>query len=273
MNALQNLHTHTTYCDGKDTPREMISKAIEKGFGSIGFSGHSYMELSKEYTMTPESTEEYKNEIKALKKEFDGTFDIFLGIEADVYSDIDLSDYDYSIGSFHFVKVGDELVPFDRSADAVVSVINTYFGGRGLDFAKAYYSQLATMTNYGKYDIIGHLDTITKNIEKADLFDMNSKEYLTAALEGIDALRGKIPFFEVNTGAISRGYRTSPYPAKNLLKELKNMGFGAIISSDCHNADYLDCYFKESAELLAECGFKEKYILTKTGFKAVGLQE
>ena len=25
----QNLHTHTTYCDGKDTPEEMILRAIE----------------------------------------------------------------------------------------------------------------------------------------------------------------------------------------------------------------------------------------------------
>lgn len=223
--------------------------------------------------MTPESTEEYKKEIRALQAEFAGELDIFLGIEADFYSDIDLSDFDYSIGSFHFVEVDGQLVNFDRTAEVVLNVINTYFNGNGMDFAKAYYKRLATLADNGKYDIIGHVDIITKNIEKADLFDVNSKEYITAALEGIDALRGKIPFFEVNTGAISRGYRTTPYPAKNLLKEIKNMGFGAIISSDCHNVDYLDCHFKEAAELLSECGFKEKYILTKSGFKAVGLQE
>ena len=28
--ALQDLHTHTTYCDGKNTPREMIKAAMEK---------------------------------------------------------------------------------------------------------------------------------------------------------------------------------------------------------------------------------------------------
>lgn len=31
MMKLQNLHTHTKYCDGKDTPEEIILTAIEKG--------------------------------------------------------------------------------------------------------------------------------------------------------------------------------------------------------------------------------------------------
>ena len=40
-NHLQNLHTHTTYCDGINTPEQIILTAIDKGFGAIGFSGHS----------------------------------------------------------------------------------------------------------------------------------------------------------------------------------------------------------------------------------------
>lgn len=42
-NCLQNLLTHTTYCDGKDTIGEMILAACEKGFQSIGFSSHCFM--------------------------------------------------------------------------------------------------------------------------------------------------------------------------------------------------------------------------------------
>ena len=90
-------------------------------------------------------------------------------------------------------------------------------------------------------------------------------------LEAADALRGKIPLFEVNTGAIARGYRITPYPTMYIMKELKNMGFGACITSDCHDAKYLDCGFYESAELLRACGFREKYILTEQGFIAVPL--
>ena len=36
-----NLHTHTLFCDGRDTPEDMVLSAIEKGFSVLGFSGHS----------------------------------------------------------------------------------------------------------------------------------------------------------------------------------------------------------------------------------------
>ena len=82
---------------------------------------------------------------------------------------------------------------------------------------------------------------------------------------------GKIPFFEINTGAMARGLRKNPYPSMELVKELKRLGFGAVISSDCHKKEFLDYKFDEATELLKMCGFKEKYILTDNGFTAVSL--
>lgn len=273
MNALQNLHTHTTYCDGIDTPEQMIQAAIEKGFGGIGFSGHSYMFYSPEHSMSIAGTEDYKKEITILKEKYKGRIDVFLGLEFDRYSEVDLSGYDYLIGSLHYLKIGDEFVGFDRSSEVVSQVIDRYFDGNGMDFAKEYYRQLASLPDYGKFDIIGHFDTITKNIEKVRFFDIDSDKYLKCAITAMEALRGKIPFFEVNTGAISRGYRTTPYPAKNLIKKFREMGFGAVITSDCHNAEYLDCAFSDARKLLLECGFGEHYILTDSGFKAVELKD
>ena len=273
MNALQNIHTHTTYCDGIDTPEQMIQAAIEKGFGGIGFSGHSYMFYSPDHSMSIEGTDAYKNEIAILKEKYKGRIDVFLGLEFDQYSEVDLSGYDYLIGSLHYLKIGDEFVGFDRSAEVVSQVIDRYFDGNGMDFAKEYYRQLASFPDYGSFDIIGHFDIITKNIEKVRFFDIDSEEYLKYALTAMEALRGKIPFFEVNTGAISRGYRTTPYPAKNLIKKFREMGFGAVITSDCHNAEYLDCAFSDACKLLLECGFGEHYILTDSGFKAVELKD
>ena len=42
----QNLHTHCTYCDGKNTLEEMVLAAIDKGFSSLGFSSHCFSNLS-----------------------------------------------------------------------------------------------------------------------------------------------------------------------------------------------------------------------------------
>ena len=38
----QNLHTHSLYCDGKDTIEEMVQEAISRNFDVLGFSGHGY---------------------------------------------------------------------------------------------------------------------------------------------------------------------------------------------------------------------------------------
>lgn len=271
MKNLQNLHTHTTFADGVDTPEEMVLAAIEKGFDSIGFSEHSYTSYSDFFSFKPSMIDDYKAEINRLKKKYDGEIDIFLGLEFDMFSTTELTGFDYLIGSVHYLKYGEIYPGFDRSADIVQGIIDEHFSGNGLAFAKEYYRFLAMLPQYGNFDIIGHMDLITKNCEIANLFDYESKEYKNAAFEAIDALSGKVPFFEVNTGAISRGYRTTPYPMISLIKELKRKNFGAIISSDCHDARYLDTGFSLARDILAECGFKERYILKKDGFCAVEL--
>ena len=130
---------------------------------------------------------------------------------------------------------------------------------------------LATLPEYGNFDILGHFDLITKHSDNVKFFDEDSEIYKNAALEAIEALSGKIHLFEVNTGAISRGYRKSPYPAPFIIKEMRRLGYGVVITSDCHDRNYLDCGFDDATELLKYCGFKERYILTPSGFRAVPL--
>ena len=275
MKNLQNLHTHSTFCDGKHTPEEMVLFALKKGFDSIGFSGHSYMSFSEGYSMSLQGTEQYKKHIAELKEKYNEQIEIFLGLEFEMYSDevlengFDLSGYDYLIGSSHYIKIGDEIVGFDRKAIDVKNVIDNYFGGNGLLFCKKYYEDFSKLYTYGNFDIIGHFDIISKTVEQIPHFDENCKEYLDFAFECVAALKGKIPFFEVNTGPIARGYKSKPYPSIPILKELKNQGFNAVISSDCHNGNFLDSDFEMARELLTLAGFKERYILTKNGFKAV----
>ena len=69
----QNLHTHTRYCDGANSPEEMLEAAIAQGFDSIGFSGHAYVPFSSVYCMSKEGTAAYIDHITRLKKEYEGT--------------------------------------------------------------------------------------------------------------------------------------------------------------------------------------------------------
>lgn len=272
MTLLQNLHIHTKYADGKDLPEEMVLKAIEKGFASIGFSEHTYMEFSDyPFQMTIEKMSDYKSEIRTLKEKYKNCIDIFCGLEYELFSEVPIKDFDYIIGSVHYLDFDGKKLGFDRGVEEVQAIVDNYFGGDGLRFAKKYFDTLLLLPQKIRVDVLGHFDIFTKTNELRKFIDTESDEYLNYGYECIHNLKGKIPLFEVNTGAISRGYRTKPYPQIEFLKEFKECGFGAIITSDCHNKDFIDCYYKEAKELLLSAGFNSQWLFTNDGFKEVGL--
>lgn len=272
MKNKQNLHIHTTYADGKDTPKEIITEAIKRGFDSVGFSEHSYMEFSDyPYQMTPERAEDYKREIRALKEKYRGIIDVFCGMEYEYYSDVPKDGFDYLIGSVHYLDFDGRILGFDRGLAETLDYVNSNFGGDGLSFARKYFETVAALPSRGSFDILGHFDLLVKNNEKGKFIDTSQKEYLNAGFEAIHALKGKIPYFEVNTGAIARGYRTTPYPQIDFMREFLRCGFIPLITSDCHDRRYLDCYFDEAREMLLSVGFRHHAILTENGFSVEGL--
>ncbi|MBQ6088027.1 MAG: hypothetical protein IJK95_00550, partial [Firmicutes bacterium] len=63
--------------------------------------------------------------------------------------------------------------------------------------------------------------------------------------------------FEVNTGAMAKGYRTVPYPSADTLSVIKEMGGQLIINSDCHKAEKLDHGFAEAKTAIEKAGFRK----------------
>ena len=274
MGYKQCLHTHSVLCDGKDTLEEMVQTAIEKGFDSIGFSGHSFMDIYAEFSMSEEKVAQYKAEIARLQQVYGDRIQIFCGLEKDNYTTLSTEGYDYLIGSVHVMKHEKGLLFIDWTAECTRENIEKVFGGDGIAYAKHYFETVADLPNHGSFDILGHFDLLTKfNEKEPDLFDTSCAEYRAAATKAAEALVGKVRFFEVNTGAISRGYRTTPYPDPYIIKEMKRLGFGAIISSDCHDRNFLDCGYEEAKRLLKEAGFIEHYVLKDEGFVAIPLED
>ena len=271
MQNKQNLHMHTVYTDGKDQPEEMVLEAIRRGFDSVGFSEHSYMRYSRSHQMLLEQTGAYQAEILSLKEKYRGAIDIYCGLEVELFSEMPQESFDYLIGSVHYLECDGQIAGFDRGLEETLSYVNKYFGGDGLAFAKHYFRTLCSLPEKADFDILGHFDLITKNNEKGRFIDTSSREYLHAGFEAIHALRGKIPLFEVNTGAIARGYRADPYPQREFLRELQSCGFGAVISSDCHDKNFIDCHYEEARQLLLQAGFQSRWILTEGGFREVAV--
>ena len=269
----QNLHTHTTFFDGIDDCESIVAQALKIGFTGIGFSEHSHMSYSKNNTaMTPEKDLLYQKEVARLKEKYQDQIHVVCGLEFDQYSDHDLTGYDYVIGTNHCLKYCNEFLTFDRDKQTVKGIIDNYFDGDGLRFAKEYYAQLAQLPQYGNFDIVGHFDILTKHCEKYPFLDETDERYQKYALDCFYALKEKISIFEINTGAMARGYRTTPYPHPVLLREMAKAGVGFTLSSDCHNKELLAYRFPEMIELCKACGVKELQILTKGGFKGISLE-
>ena len=92
------------------------------------------------------------------------------------------------------------------------------------------------------------------------------KEMLTAAKAAVDALLPLGIPFEINTGAISRGLRTTPYPTEEILRVIRESGGKVTYSSDCHRADTIACGFEDAVALAKRCGFKSFMKLSENGF-------
>lgn len=260
---LANFHTHTVFCDGNNTAEEVVKSAIEKGFSAIGFSGHGYTEFDLRYCM--KNTEGYIAEIKWLKEEYKNKIQIYLGIEEDAFCLVNRADFDYIIGSSHYFNIGDKYYPIDSNYDYFKECLRAY-GGDIYTLANDYYSRFCDYINKRKPDIIGHFDLITKFDELDKSLFLMDKGYNEIAERYLkEALKADV-LFEVNTGAISRGYRTTPYPNENLLYLLKKEGGRVILSSDSHSADTLDFAFVEAKKLLKDIGFQYVYTLYNNEF-------
>lgn len=245
----RDLHVHTTYCDGKDSPEEMVKAAIQKGMDSIGFSAHSYTFFDESYCMKKEKIEEYKKEISALKEKYQGKIKILCGIEQDAYSKEPTDGYDYVIGSVHYIKCGENYIPVDEDKETLMEAIDECYDGDPYSLVEEYYRTVKDVAKVTGATIIGHFDLISKFNADGSLFDEENPRYTKAWMEAADELlKANIPF-EINTGAISRGYKTLPYPSEPIRKYIKEKGGAFILSGDAHSKDTL-CYKFEEFEKL-----------------------
>ena len=255
---LSNLHTHSTFCDGKNTPEQIVLAALEKGFSSIGFSGHAYTPFDLRYCM--KNTDGYIQEIKRLKEKYGKDIRIYLGIEEDSFALIDRNAFDYIIGSSHYFRSNGEYFPID-SGGVYFKRCLEIFDHNVLDLANCYYTNFCSYIKARKPDIIGHFDLITKFDESEAQLFLNNAEYNRIAEKFIAEAASANCIFEVNTGAIARGLRTSPYPSENLLYALKKLDAKITLSSDSHSAESLDFAFDETKHRLLEIGFRYCYVL------------
>ncbi len=236
---LQDFHVHSSFCDGHDTPTDIAKAAYEMGIEKLGICAHSDTFFDRSYCLKESDYPRFQKEIANLKAEYEGKMQIFCGIEQDYYACASTAGFDYVIGSVHYLKCGEDYIPVDESAQILRDAANRYFQGDIYALAQAYYHTVSDVVTKTQCDIIGHFDLISKFNEGASLFDDTDSRYVKAYRFALDALLPSGIPFEVNTGAISRGYRTSPYPSDAMRSYIVSHGGKLLLSSDSHAKETL----------------------------------
>ena len=277
-----DLHMHTTYCDGRDSAEDMVLAAIGMGLETVGISGHSFTPHDTSYCMSREKTEAYLEELAGLKEKYAGRIRVLTGLEMDLYADTDTSRLDYMIGSVHYMftdegleklKAGQPVeklrdwTPVDDGTDE----LEAFAANNGLDMmslSEIYYRSVARIVAVTDCDVIGHFDLVTKFCDIHPLFDTEDPRYVRAWKAAADRIfedcaerykrgyrnrleksglieAGDKPVFEINYGAISKGYRKTPYPAPEQMDYIRSKGGLLICSSDSHRIEDVGNFLRE----------------------------
>ena len=249
FNGPKDFHVHTCFCDGENTPEEMIFAALDVGMNTIGFVAHSHTSFDECACASIESTDQYEEEVRTLDMAFGEQIDILCGIEQDYYSEEPTDRWDYVIGSVHYLPERDcdpgEHLSFDDTEEMLQQAIEEQYGGDAYSLCEDYYRLVADVVRKTNADIIGHFDLVTKfnaggeNQSAGKYFDEGDPRYVAAWQKAADTLLETGKPFEINYGAVISGRRTEPYPGPAIQKYLADRGAEFIFASDAHTVEAL----------------------------------
>lgn len=263
-----NLHTHSTYSDGKSPMEDTIEEAIRQGMHTIGFSDHSSLPFKSRVSIPNDKNDEYAHLLKELKAKYSGKIDVLASMEMEFIPGIVVDfqktkrDYalDYLIGSVHLVgKTPDTLWFIDgKDVEPYDTGLQKFFGGDIRKGVRAYFDQENEMIETEKFDIIGHFDKVKMN-SRGRYFQEDEKWYRDMVMETLDLIKQHDLIVEVNTRGLYKQRYNGFYPSEWLLPRMKEMNIPVLISSDAHQSFELTYYFKEAEEALKAVGYKETW--------------
>lgn len=268
---ISDLHVHSTFCDGKCTIDETVNHAISIGMHSLGFSSHSFTDFDDSFCMKEYSLNTYIKTVNKARKDNEDKIQIYLGIEKDLYSSGIKENLDYKIGSLHYIYKDGVYLSVDHREDIFVNDVKKHFDGNFISYAKMYYLEFARLIVKDKYDIIGHFDLVSKFNSSGKYFDETDNTYRTAALEALSVAKDVCSVIEMNTGAVSRGYRNTPYLRRFILDYIKENNMKIVLTSDSHTCQTLCFGFDQCVDILKDAGIRSVVVLIDGKFQEVGI--
>lgn len=245
-----DYHTHTLLCKHAEGElQEYIQRAIELGLDEIGCSEHSPMPhgFDNRHRMSlaqyqsiyapavTEASERYKDQI-TVRRGLEADF--FPGTEEWVKSFIAENDFDYVIGSVHFLgKVGAEKPLFHQE----------YTSQQLEDLHIEYFEAIRASAESRLFDIIGHCDLVKKHET------LSSPAIDGAIWDALKAIKQNDLCIEINTSGLRKA-EAEMYPSEKLLSMIRELAIPLTLGSDAHRPQDVGRSFAEASAFIEKYG-------------------
>lgn len=268
------LHTHTIGFDGQNTATEMINRAKQLGFTTIGISNHFIVHPTiknapmYEYAVRGGYGNIYSSSFAEVMDRFIPHYDeleklksvnpdikILRGIEVDFFDTpewhdgfekcINILKPDYIIGSGHFVEYNGVLLNSHdwKNADDVTQVL----------LLETYWNNVANAACSGLFTWMAHLD-LPKKVGLG-----RDEKWTDFESRAVNAIAENKIAMEINTGF----YRLDcyePYPSNRILQMASQNDVPVLISDDAHATSQIGRHFDEAGDLIQTLNLK-KFVL------------
>jgi len=268
---ITNYHTHTVFCDGRFEPVCYAEEAVRQGMTSLGFSAHAPVNFPTGWTINPERLGDYRREIHRLKSKYADGPDIYCGLEADFFPDI-LSevqslysdyDWDYIIGSIHFIGVrpNGKRWCIDGSHEDFLEGWHTVMDSDPLQPIQQYFEITREMVRRMKPDIIGHVDKIKIQYRPDCMVADTHPFFRKQLMETLEEIAATDCIVEVSTRGIQKGQTPDFFPGQWAIAQMQKMKIPVTISSDAHEPHALTFGFERAEKLLRNIGYRTVMML------------
>lgn len=278
---LSNIHTHTTFCDGKENPEKYVIAAIEKGMVSLGFSAHAPVPFSCNWAIPSARLTEYISTIDLLKEKYKSKIQIYTGIEVDFFPDIwdytyeliHSHSFDFHIGSVHFIDFYPDgsRWTIDGPNEEFRKGFGKIFSNDSATVTRKFFEYTRKMIRVMQPPVIGHIDKLKMQSRPDSFFPEDTPVFQKELYATLEEVRGTNCIVELNTRGVYKKKSKTFYPGLEALKQMADMRIKVMINSDAHLPQELTEEFSAAKEMLKVAGFKEHYILKDNTYMSISL--
>jgi histidinol-phosphatase (PHP family) len=263
---LTDYHTHLRPDDLDGTPARYFTQAnaeryreaaSKRGISELGVSEHVYrFAQALDVWQHPFWREYAHDDLEDYCHFVREQTDLRLGIEADFVPGtedrmanlLDAHDFDYVIGSVHFIR--DHSVDMD---DYSVWDSNSTHSQSAEEIWRRYFQTVGEAARSGLFDVLAHPDLVKVWGHERPRPEGDPRRYYELALDGIAESGIAV---EVSTSGLRKRAKEL-YPAPAFLQMCVEAGARVALSSDAHCAEDVGADYEQALKLLEELGVGE----------------